>query len=462
MSANSSIFKAYDVRGVYPDDLDEDAAREIGKAAAQVLVVQAEGGENKLLIGRDMRPSGESLVQAFAEGVTSQGVDAVLLGLTSSDELYFATGKYQLPGAMFTASHNPAQYNGIKFAKAGAAPVGQDTGLAEIATRVLNAPSAPRRADKTQVGTITELDVLPDYIAYLHELVPLAKSRPLKVVVDAGNGMAGLTMPAVVKGLPIDLVPLYFELDGTFPNHDANPIDPKNLVDLQRAVVEHNADLGIAFDGDADRAFLVNESGVPITPSAVTALIAARELAREPGAAIIHNLITSRAVPEVVAESGGVAVKTRVGHSFIKQRMAETGAIFGGEHSGHFYFREFWRADSGMLAAMHVLAALGETTPDVTASQLMRTYERYVPSGEINTQVASPAETVLMVRDVYAKQGLEIDEMDGVTVASSNWWFNVRPSNTEPLVRLNVEANSEDEMSRLRDEVLGLIRGGSN
>ena len=450
------------MRGVYPDELDEAAAREIGKAAAQVLVVEADGGENKLLVGRDMRPSGESLVQAFVEGVISQGVDVVLLGLTSSDELYFATGKYQLPGAMFTASHNPAQYNGVKFAKAGAAPVGQETGLAEIANRVLGAPTATSRAHETREGTIAELDVLPDYVSYLHDLVPLDKSRPLKIVVDAGNGMAGLTMPAVVTGLPIDLVPLYFELDGTFPNHDANPIDPKNLEDLQKAVVENRADLGIAFDGDADRAFLVDELGVPITPSAVTALIAARELAREPGAAIIHNLITSRAVPEVVAESGGVAVKTRVGHSYIKQRMAETGAIFGGEHSGHFYFREFWRADSGMLAAMHVLAALGETDSHVSASQVMQSFERYVPSGEINTEVASPAQTVAMIKDIYAKRGLEIDEMDGVTVASPSWWFNVRPSNTEPLVRLNVEASSKEEMSKLRDEVLALIRGDSN
>jgi phosphomannomutase len=274
--------------------------------------------------------------------------------------------------------------------------------------------------------------------------------------------MAGLTMPAVMQGLPIEIVPLYFELDGTFPNHDANPIEPTNLMDLQKAVVEHAADLGIAFDGDADRAFLVDERGIPITPSAVTALIAARELAREPGAAVIHNLITSRAVPEVVAENGGVAVKTRVGHSFIKQRMAETGAIFGGEHSGHFYFRDFWRADSGMLAAMHVLAALGETDAEVTASQLMRAFERYVASGEINTQVRSPSDTVAKVKSAYELVGLEIDEMDGVTVASTDWWFNVRPSNTEPLVRLNVEASTQAEMVRLRDEVLALIRDDAN
>jgi phosphomannomutase len=460
VSVKPSIFKAYDVRGLYPEELDEAAAYEIGKAAAQVLVVEATQEPKKFLVGRDMRPSGESLVQAFAQGVISQGVDVVLLGLTSSDELYFATGKYQLPGAMFTASHNPARYNGIKFAKAGAAPVGQETGLAEIADRVLTGGSTTKAPGKS--GTISELDVLPDYVAYLRQLVPLQHSRSLKVVVDAGNGMAGLTMPAVMQGLPIEIVPLYFELDGTFPNHDANPIEPTNLMDLQKAVVEHAADLGIAFDGDADRAFLVDERGIPITPSAVTALIAARELTREPGAAVIHNLITSRAVPEVVAENGGVAVKTRVGHSFIKQRMAETGAIFGGEHSGHFYFRDFWRADSGMLAAMHVLAALGETDAEVTASQLMRAFERYVASGEINTQVRSPSDTVAKVKSAYELVGLEIDEMDGVTVASTDWWFNVRPSNTEPLVRLNVEASTQAEMVRLRDEVLALIRDDAN
>lgn len=455
--AAPAVFKAYDVRGLYPSELNEELAYRVGQAAAQVLVLSPRDPSNRIFVGRDMRPSGEGLAEAFAHGVQSLGVDVVMLGLTSSDELYFATGRWGSPGAMFTASHNPARYNGIKFAKAGAAPVGQETGLAEIAKLAL-APESSWVTESVKPGEQTRQDVLSDYVSYLRNLVPLDGIRPLKVVVDAGNGMAGLTVPAVLTGLPIELIELYFELDGTFPNHEANPIEPANLLDLQAEVLASGADLGVAFDGDADRAFLVDEKGVPISPSAVTALIAARELAREPGATIIHNLITSKSVPEVIAERGGKAIKTRVGHSFIKQEMAESNAIFGGEHSGHFYFRDFWRADSGLLAAMHVLAALGETPAGETASSLMSEFERYSASGEINTAVASPAQTVANIKQIYAEKGFTIDELDGVTVSGDDWWFNVRPSNTEPLVRLNVEARNPEEMARLRDEVLDQIR----
>lgn len=457
------VFKAYDIRGVYPDEFDEQMTRAIGRAAARVLFDGAESSSKKMFIGRDMRPSGESLSRAFADGVRDEGVDAVMLGLTSSDELYFATGFWGAPGAMFTASHNPAQYNGIKLARANAAPVGQETGLAAIKQMVEQLTSSSGSDSNVAAGVtrgqLLEQDALSAYVDFLHGLVPLGNIRPLKVVVDAGNGMAGLTVPAVFEGLPIEVIPLYFELDGTFPNHEANPIDPDNLRDLQAKVLETKADLGIAFDGDADRAFLVDEVGRPISPSAVTALIASRELAREPGATVIHNLITSRAVPEVIEAAGGQAVKTRVGHSFIKQKMAETNAIFGGEHSGHFYFRDFWRADSGMLAAMHVLAALGETSPGYQLSDLMREYQRYHESGEINTPVQDTRATLDRVRAAYEGTGVEFDDMDGLTVAAKDWWFNVRPSNTEPLIRLNVEAPTASETSRLRDEVLAVIRG---
>jgi phosphomannomutase len=445
----SQVIKAYDVRGVVPDQLDADLARDIG--AAFVRVVGASGGA--VVIGHDMRPSSPELVAAFAEGATGQGADVVEIGLASTDQLYFASGHLDLPGAMFTASHNPARYNGIKLCRAGASPVGQDSGLVEIrdlAEHGLPPYDGPR-------GTVERRDLLSAYADYLRGLVDLRGNRRLTVVVDAGNGMGGHTVPTVFDGLPLDLVPLYFELDGTFPNHEANPLDPANLVDLQRAVVEHGADLGIAFDGDADRCFVIDEKGDPVSPSAVTGLIAERELALHPGSVVIHNLITSRAVPEIVREHGGTPVRTRVGHSFIKAEMARTDAVFGGEHSAHYYFRDFWRADTGMLAALHVLAALGEA--DVPLSELGARYERYVASGEINSQVADQAGRTAAVRARFAgRAGVTFDELDGMTVSGPDWWFNLRASNTEPLLRLNVEAPDESVMTALRDEVLAVVR----
>jgi phosphomannomutase len=358
---------------------------------------------------------------------------------------------------MFTASHNPAKYNGIKLCRAYAAPVGQESGLGLISD-LLATGVGSAAGDSREQGSITESDMLGDYVAHLHSLVDLSAIRHLTVAVDAGNGMAGRTAPAVLGGLPLTVIPLFFELDGTFPNHEANPIEPDNLRDLQAAVVTHGADIGLAFDGDADRCFVVDERGELVSPSTLTALIADRELKRDPGGTIIHNLITSRAVPEVVAEAGGTAVRTRVGHSFIKAVMAETGAVFGGEHSGHFYFRDFWRADSGMLAALHVLAELGGS--DKTLSQLLRSYQRYVGSGEINSTVQDQTGTVALIRQRWSTgDGVTVDELDGLTVAARDWWFNVRASNTEPLLRLNVEATDQATMSRVRDEVLGQIRG---
>ena len=447
----STIVKAYDVRGVVPDQLDADIARALGAAFARFVDAP------RIVVARDMRESGIELGAAFAEGVTSQGVDVIDAGLGSTDLLYFASGTLDVPGAMFTASHNPAKYNGIKLCLSGARPVGQDTGLAQLredAQRFL-AEGLPSYDGK--VGIRSEQPMLADYAAYMLQLVPgVVGMRPLTVVVDAGNGMGGLTVPVTFEGLPLTTTELYFELDGDFPNHEANPIEPANLVDLQKAVLEHKADLGLAFDGDADRCFVVDERGEIVSPSTLTALIAVRELAREPGATVIHNLITSRAVPEIVTEHGGTAVRTRVGHSFIKAEMARTGAIFGGEHSGHFYFREFWNADSGMLAALHTLAALGGSSG--TLSELLSTYSPYVPSGEVNSTVEDQQGRVAAIKTRYAE--LEQDELDGLTVTSPDgWWFNVRASNTEPLLRLNVEAPDEVTMARVRDEVLGLIRG---
>jgi phosphomannomutase len=406
-----------------------------------------------MVIVHDMRTSSPPLASALARGAASQGADVISAGLGSTDMLYYASGSLGIPGAMITASHNPARYNGIKLCREGARPVGADTGLAEL--RVLAEQGVP--PIEGAPGRITSRDLLSAYAAHLKTLVDLSGIRPLKVAVDAGNGMAGHTVPKVFEGLPIDLVPLYFELDGTFPNHEANPIDPKNLVDLQHAVVSSGADIGLAFDGDADRCFVVDERGEIVPPSVLTALIAVRELAKEPGATIIHNLITSRAVPEIVTEHGGVPVRTRVGHSFIKARMAETGAIFGGEHSGHFYFRDFWFADSGMLAALHVLAALG--SQDGPLSPLLSEYSRYVASGEINSEVSGQAATTLRVRAAFeGDEGVGTDELDGLTVSGDGWWFNLRPSNTEPLLRLNVEAPDEATLSDIRDRVLRIVR----
>lgn len=452
------VIKAYDVRGTYPDQLDEDLAHEVGAAFVRVLGL-APG--DTVVIAHDMRPSGPGLVASFADGVREQGCDAILIGLASTDGLYFASGYLNLPGAMFTASHNPAQYNGIKLCRPGAAPVGQDSGLRAIRELI---EAGPIPAADTPLGQVRSDDLLSAYAYYLRGLVDLSDSRPLRVVVDAGNGMGGLTVPVVLgtdgglPALPLDIVAMYFELDGTFPNHEANPIDPENLVDLQRRVLETGADIGLAFDGDADRCFVVDERGEIVSPSTLTALIAARELAKAPGSAVIHNLITSRAVPEVILENGGIPVRTRVGHSFIKATMAETDAVFGGEHSGHFYFRDFWRADSGMLAALHTLAALGETTPGTTLSSLLAPYERYCSSGEINTEVADQAAATARIRAAYgSRDGVTTDDLDGLTVDGDTWWFNVRPSNTEPLLRLNVEAADPAVMAALRDDVLMMM-----
>ena len=443
------IFKAYDVRGVVPDQVDEHLARAVG--AAFVAVTGADG----VVVGHDMRPSSPGMAAAFAEGATRAGADVTMIGLASTDQLYFASGRLGLPGAMFTASHNPARYNGVKLCRAYAVPVGEQTGLREIRDRV----AAGDVPDAARPGTVVQRDLLEDYAAHLRSLAPV-RGRRLRVVVDAGNGMAGHTAPAVLGPLDLDVVPLYYELDGTFPNHEANPIDPANLADLQAEVRASGADIGLAFDGDADRCFLVDERGELVDPSALTALIAARELAKEPGATVIHNLITSRAVPEVVTERGGTPVRTRVGHSFIKATMAETDAVFGGEHSGHFYFRDFWRADSGMLAALHALAALAET--DRPLSDLLSEFVRYHATGEINSTVADQAAVLHRLEEQYGDEaGVEVDHLDGLTVTHPDWWFNVRASNTEPLLRLNAEAADAGRLAELRDEVLATIRSGS-
>ncbi|MFD5632014.1 phosphomannomutase/phosphoglucomutase [Streptomyces sp. NPDC127072] len=449
----SQLVKAYDVRGVVPDQWDEPLAELFGAAFVQVT------GAAAIVVGHDMRPSSPGLSRAFARGAAARGVDVTEIGLCSTDQLYYASGAFDLPGAMFTASHNPAQYNGIKMCRAGAAPVGQDTGLSDIRELVESwlDSGTPAPSDVTP-GTITQRDTLKDYAAYLRGLVDLTSIRPLKVVVDAGNGMGGHTVPTVFEGLPLDLVPMYFELDGTFPNHEANPLDPANLVDLQKRVREESADLGIAFDGDADRCFVVDENGDPVSPSAITALVAARELAKHPGGTVIHNLITSWSVPEVVREHGGTPVRTRVGHSFIKAEMAESGAIFGGEHSAHYYFRDFWNADTGMLAALHVLAALGGQ--DTPLSRLVAEYDRYAGSGEINSTVDDQKARLAAIRAAYeSREDVTLDELDGLTITTGDWWFNVRPSNTEPLLRLNTEARDEATMAKVRDEVLEIIRG---
>ena len=407
-----------------------------------------------MVIGEDMRPSSPVFADAFSAGVTSQGLEVIRIGLASTDMLYFAAGKLNFPGAMFTASHNPAEYNGIKLCLSGARPIGKESGLLTI-ERFVNDGSP---IDFRSVGNESNRDMLTEYVDHLLTLVDLSDIRPLKIVVDAGNGMAGHTAPAVFARLNCEVIPMYYELDGTFPNHEANPIDPKNLKDLQKAVKKHKADIGLAFDGDADRCFLVDESGELVNPSTLTALIAARELAKNPGASIIYNLISSRAVVEIVEESGGKAIRSRVGHSYIKKLMADTGAVFGGEHSGHFYFKDFWRADSGMLAALHAIAALGEVSAPL--SKILKPYCRYVASGEINSEVADAQSSMNEISEKYGESaGNEVDHLDGLTVNGDTWWFNVRASNTEPLLRLNVEAKTEARMEKIRDEVLATIRG---
>jgi phosphomannomutase len=449
----SSIIKAYDVRGVVPDEWDEDVARAIGAAFAEF--VAQETGATAVVTAHDMRESSVPLSRAFAEGVISRGLDVVEAGLGSTDMLYFAAGSLDLPGAMFTASHNPAQYNGIKLCRAGAAPIGQDSGLVTI-REWAERDSYERTPDR--IGAVASREIVEEYAAYLRSLVDLSQIRPLKVVVDAGNGMGGHTVPVVLADLPLDIVPMYFELDGSFPNHEANPLDPANLVDLQAAVRKEGADIGLAFDGDADRVFVVDERGEPVSPSAITALVAVRELAKGRGTTIIHNLITSKAVPEIVREHGGSPVRTRVGHSFIKAEMARTDAVFGGEHSAHYYFRDFWRADTGMLAAMHVLAALGEQGR--TLSELTAAYSRYAASGEINSTVADARASMAQVRDTFAEEeGVIVDDLDGLTVdLPDGAWFNLRASNTEPLLRLNVEGPDAARTAELRDHVLGMVR----
>ena len=445
-----NIFKAYDIRGLVDTELSPDFAFAVGLAFARFLEMKRE--PSTVIIGEDMRPSSPELAEAFSAGVTSNGTDVIRIGLASTDLLYFAAGSKNLPGAMFTASHNPAAYNGIKLCLSGARPIGKETGLQTIEKFVRQGmPVAMRPA-----GVETHENLLQAYADHLHKLVSFKGNRRLKIVIDAGNGMAGFTAPAIFDRLGAEIIPLYFELDGNFPNHEANPIDPANIRDLQKAVLAERADIGLAFDGDADRCFLVDEKGETVDPSLLTALIASRELAKNPGATIIHSLISSRTVVEVINELGGVPVRSRVGHSYIKALMAETGAVFGGEHSGHFYFKDFWRADSGALAALHALAALGES--DQTISQLLAPFKRYVASGEVNSQVADSAEVLKAIREKYAALSeFEIDELDGLTVSTKDWWFNVRASNTEPLLRLNVEADTAVHMAAHRDELLALI-----
>lgn len=451
-AAVQRVIKAYDVRGLVGEEIDEQFVSEVGAAFARLV-----RDSGKVVIGHDMRASSPPLAKAFAEGVLAQGLDVVHIGLASTDQLYFASGLLDCPGAMFTASHNPAAYNGIKLCRAGAKPVGKDTGLTAISDDVI----AGVPDFDGPPGTASDHDVLADYGEFLRNLVDIGGQRPLRVAVDAGNGMAGHTAPAVLGPISsITLSPLFFELDGTFPNHEANPLDPANLVDLQAYVVETGSDIGLAFDGDADRCFVVDELGRAVSPSAVTALVAARELTREIGATVIHNLICSRAVPELVTERGGTPVRSRVGHSYIKELMAETGAIFGGEHSAHYYFRDFWGADSGMLAALHVLAALGEQ--DRPLSEMMADYQRYEASGEINFTVTDAPAVVDAVLAAYGSRVQALDHLDGVTVDLGDGnWFNLRMSNTEPLLRLNVEARTPEGVREIVDEVASHVATGA-
>ena len=444
------IIKAYDIRGLVKNEVTTDFSFALGVAYAKFLEIEREPAT--IVVGEDMRDSSAPLADAFSDGATSQGMDVIRIGLASTDMLYFASGKLNLPGIMFTASHNPAQYNGMKLCKSGAKPIGQESGLLTIKQLIQEGIAISNRP----VGSIRKMDLLDDYVTYLIDRFPKKtfKKRKLKVVIDAGNGMAGFTAPSVMKKLNVELIPMYFELDGDFPNHEANPIEPKNLKDLQKRVKKEKADLGLAFDGDADRCFLVDENADLVNPSSLTALIAVRELKRNPGASIIYNLISSKAVPEIILENGGKPVRSRVGHSYIKSLMAQTGAVFGGEHSGHFYFADFWRADSGMLAALYALAELMDSPKSL--SEILESFDRYISSGEINTQVKDASKSIKLVRKKYEKEN-EIDELDGLTVSSQKWWFNLRPSNTEPLLRLNVEADSPKLMAEIRDTVLSLI-----
>jgi phosphomannomutase len=439
------IVKAYDVRGVVPDQLDSEIAELLGRAAAVELHGEA------IVVGRDMRPSSPELAEAFMAGARAQGVDTIDIGLASTDLVYYASGRLGLPGAMWTASHNPARYNGLKLCRAGAEPVSLDTGLAQIRDRAENR-EFPHAAVE---GSHSQRELISEYAEHVRSFVDASQMKPLRIAVDAGNGMAGLVAPPVFEGLPIDVVPLFFELDGTFPNHPANPIEAENLRDLQAAVTEHGCDAGLAFDGDADRMFCVDERGRPVPPSLVTAVIAETLLRRHPGETVLYNLICSRVVPETIDTHGGIAQRTRVGHSYIKAVMKDTGAVFAGEHSGHYYFRDNYRADSGLIAAVILLEALGKHGGPLSA--LVAPYDRYVASGEINSEVADQQAAMQAVADAFAGYG-EVDWEDGLTVNARPWWLNLRPSNTEPLLRLNVEADDEEQMAQIRDRVLELIR----
>jgi phosphomannomutase len=463
----SAFVKTYDVRGLVGTQLTP----EVVEALAAGFVDELAAAGQTVVVGHDMRDSSPEFAAAFERGASARGADVVNIGLCSTDETYFASGWLDAPAAMFTASHNPARYNGIKFSRAGAQGISLATGLAAIRDRAQAYLAAGSVPSVEAPGAVTRRDLLADYAAHLRSLVDLSGIRPLKVVVDAGNGMGGITVPAVLgtaaglTALPLEIVPLYFELDGTFPNHEANPLEPENLRDLQAAVVAHGADLGLAFDGDADRCFVVDETGAPVNPSAVAAIVAQREVARVRAAGetgpvyVIHNLITSRYVPEAIEACGAIPVRTNVGHSLIKDRMRETGAVFGGEHSAHYYFRDFWGADNGMLAAMHLLAEFG--AQDAPLSQFAASYDPYALSGEINSTVADVPAAYTRIVEAFTGRG-EFDELDGLTVFGAPdegfWWFNVRPSNTEPLLRLNVEAATEPQMTAIRDEVLALIR----
>jgi phosphomannomutase len=455
MGRLDAIFKAYDVRGTVPDQLDEDVAQRVGAAFARFAAddgVQRGEPVDRVLVARDMRPSGDGLARAFADGVTGQGLDVVDLGMASTDLIYYAAGSLDAPGAMFTASHNPAQYNGIKLCLAGARPVGQDTGLAQIkADAEVGLPPGDHR------GSTSSQDVIGAYADHVRSFADRSVLRPLRIVADTANGMGGLVAPAVFEGLPFDVEYLYPELDGSFPNHPADPIQAENLRDLQARVLERGADIGLAFDGDADRVFLVDEHAQPVSGSLTTALVATGVLAKHPGATILHNLICSKAVPEVIREHGGTPVRTKVGHSFIKQVMLETGAVFGGEHSGHYYFRENYRADSGLVATMVVLEQLCAAA--VPLSELLAPLDRYADSGEINSTVSDPAAVIEQVAEAHPDA--EQDRLDGLTVDYGPWWFNLRPSNTEPLLRLNLEAPTRDECEARTAEVLSLIRKGA-
>jgi phosphomannomutase len=443
----TEIFKAYDIRGTYPDQLDKRVAQAVGSAFGTFTQTP------RIVIARDMRVSGEVLSASFAKGARAVGVEVVDLGLASTDFLYFASGYLGVPGAMFTASHNPAKYNGIKLCLAGAKPVGVESGLIEIEALTNQFYETPAEGALAEYST---LDLTNEWVTHVHSFADVSTFRPLTIVADTANGMGGFVAPLVFEGLPFHLDILYGELDGSFPNHPADPLNPANLVDLQARIVETGADVGLAFDGDADRVFLIDELGQPVSGSTTTAMVAAAMLKRHPGSTVLYNLICSKSVPEVIAESGGVSVRTRVGHSYIKQMMAETGAVFGGEHSGHYYYHDNYRADSGIITAFVVLELLSQS--DQTLSQLAKPFQRYASSGEINTEVRSPAETVERVRERLERDGVAVDLLDGLTADYGSWWFNLRPSNTEPLLRLNVEAPDDDTLRRHVDGVVAMIK----